>query len=129
MPEFQPIGGLEPPMDEASRRIAADLEAGPMLVGSKKITVHRKAILAIMASNRALTERNTVLQEGLDQAAMENERLGGFLSAALDLLREAKGWDHDQTGKAVSDLVSGRMVAQQAAEAQIKASFFPTSPD
>ena len=105
-PEVQSLGSsvlsIAPPIDGASKALAESLVAGPALVGSNKILVHRKAILSVMGQNRALTERNKMLQAGIDQAAQDNAAISTYLEVALDLLREAKGWDHRETGLALS---------------------------
>lgn len=106
------IFSVAPPVDGASNDLAKSLVAGPAIVGSNKILVHRKAILSVMAQNRALQARNEALQKGIDEAAVDNNGLAAYLEAALDMLREAKGWDHKQTGEAISALIRLRTDSQ-----------------
>lgn len=106
------IFSVAPPVDGASNDLAKSLVAGSAIVGSNKILVHRKAILSVMAQNRALQARNEALQKGIDEAAVDNNGLAAYLEAALDMLREAKGWDHKQTGEAISALIRLRTDSQ-----------------
>ncbi len=118
---------IEPVIDEGARKLAADLEAGAPLEGSDKLFVHRKAILAVMASNRNLTARNAELQAGLDQAAEVNNGLEHFLCAAMDMLREQNVWTHEGTTARVGERVAMMLEAEAKAEQIDNAVDFPAS--